>query len=55
MNRCLIHEEVPSNSKETKLGSGDQEASLSAGKNTGVVLVFMFANRSVSLQLFLVV
>ena len=26
-------------SKETKLGSCDQEVSLSAGKNTGVVLV----------------
>ena len=30
---------VPSDSKETKLGSSDQEASPSAGKNTGVVLV----------------
>ena len=28
-----------SNSKETKFGCGDQEASSSAGKNTGVVLV----------------
>ena len=27
------------NSKETELGSGDQEVSSSAGKNTGVVLV----------------
>ena len=26
-------------SKETKLGSSDQEASPSAGKNTGIVLV----------------
>ena len=26
-------------SKETKLGSSDQEASLLAGKNTGVVLM----------------
>ena len=26
-------------SKETELGSSDQEASLSAGKNTGIVLV----------------
>ena len=30
---------VPPNSKETELGSSDQEASPSAGKNTGVVLV----------------
>ena len=30
---------VPSNSKETERGSSDQEASPSAGKNTGVVLV----------------
>ena len=30
---------VPSDSKETELGSSDQEASPSAGKNTGVVLV----------------
>ena len=30
---------VPPDSKETKLGSSDQEASPSAGKNTGVVLV----------------
>ena len=30
---------VPSDSKETKLGSSDQEASPSAGKYTGVVLV----------------
>ena len=30
---------VPPVSKETKLGSSDQEASPSAGKNTGVVLV----------------
>ena len=29
---------LPSDSKETKLGSSDQEASPSAGKNTGVVL-----------------
>ena len=27
------------NSKETELGSGDQEVSSSAGKNTGIVLV----------------
>ena len=37
-------------SKEKKLGSSDQEASASAGKNTGVVLV-----PSASLQLFPVV
>ena len=30
---------VLSDNKETKLGSSDLEASLSAGKNTGVVLV----------------
>ena len=30
---------VPRDSKETKLGSSDQEASASAGKNTEVVLV----------------
>ena len=30
---------VPPDSKETKLGSSNQEASPSAGKNTGVVLV----------------
>ena len=30
---------MPPDSKETKLGSRDQEASPSAGKNTGVVLV----------------
>ena len=30
---------MPSNSKETKLGSSDQDASPAAGKNTRVVLV----------------
>ena len=30
---------VPPDSKETKLGSSDQEASPSAGKNAGIVLV----------------
>ena len=30
---------VLSDSKETELGSSDQEASPSAGKNTGIVLV----------------
>ena len=30
---------VPLDSKETELGSIDQEASPSAGKNTGIVLV----------------
>ena len=30
---------VPPDSKEAELGSSDQEASPSAGKNTGVVLV----------------
>ena len=33
---CCI---VPVDSKETKLGSSNQEASSSAGKNTSVVLV----------------
>ena len=32
-------EAVPPDSKETEPGSSDQEASPSAGKNTGVVLV----------------
>ena len=30
---------MPSNSKETKLGSSDQDAFPAAGKNTGIVLV----------------
>ena len=30
---------VPPDSKDTKLASSDQEASPSAGKNTGIVLV----------------
>ena len=30
---------LPLDSKETELGSNDQEASLSAGKNTDVVLL----------------
>ena len=30
---------MPPNSKETELGSSDQQASPSAGKNTGIVLV----------------
>ena len=30
---------VPPDSKETKFGSSDQEASSSAGKNIGIVLV----------------
>ena len=30
---------VPSDSKKTEIGSRNQEASPSAGKNTGVVLV----------------
>ena len=42
---------VPPDSKETELGSSDQEASSSAVKNTGVV----FVHGSASLQLFLVV
>ena len=32
-------EAVPPDSKETELGSSNQEASPSAGKNTGIVLV----------------
>ena len=39
---------VPSDSKETELGSSDQEASPSAGKN-------MFTHGCASLQMFLVV
>ena len=38
-------------SKETKLGSSNQEASLSAGKNIGIVLCHV-AHGSVYLQLF---
>ena len=34
---------MPPDSKETELGSSNQEASPSAGKNTGVVLVFSFS------------
>ena len=34
---------VPPDSKETKLQSSDQEASPSAGKNTGIVLVLCHA------------
>ena len=30
---------MPPDSKETELGSSNQEASLSAGKNAGIVLV----------------
>ena len=44
----------PPDSKETELGSSDQEASPSAGKNARIVLVPCHA-WSVSLQLFLVV
>ena len=43
---------VAPDSKETELGSSNQEASPSAGKNTGVVLVQCRA-WSMSLQLFL--
>ena len=46
---------VPSYTKETELGSSDQEASPSAVKNTGVVLVSFFTHESASLQLFLLV
>ena len=41
--------------KEAKLGSSDQEASPSAGKNTRVVLVPSRVHGSASPQLFLVV
>ena len=34
---------MPPDSKETELGSSDQEASPSAGKNTGIVLVLCCA------------
>ena len=34
-----LHCDVTPDSKDTELGSSDQEASPSAGKNTGVVLV----------------
>ena len=37
-NRCFLVA-LPPDSKDTKLGSSDQEASPLAGKNTGVVLV----------------
>ena len=39
---------LPPYSKEIKLGSSDQEASPSAGKNTGVVLVPCCASKCVS-------
>ena len=38
---------VPPDSKEIELGSSDQEASPSAGKNTGIVLVPCYAWKSV--------
>ena len=38
---------VPHNSKQTKLGSSDIEVSLSASKNTGVVLVQCHAQKCV--------
>ena len=34
---------VPPDSKETKIGSSNQETSPSAGKNTGIVLVLYLA------------
>ena len=40
---------VLSDSKETELGSSDQETSPSAGKNTGVVLVPCLCMGNVSL------
>ena len=36
---CQMFSDVPPDSKETELGSGDQEAFPYAGKNTGIVLV----------------
>ena len=42
---------MPSDSKEAELGSSDQEASPSAGKNTRVVFA-MFVHGSASQQLF---
>ena len=42
-------------SKETELGSRDQEASPSAGKSTEIILASCHAYRNVYLQLFLVV
>ena len=41
--------------KETKLGSSNQEASPSAGKNTGGSFIVMFTHGGASLQLFWVV
>ena len=38
-NRCFSGCTVPPDSKETKLGSSDQEASPSADKNTGILFV----------------
>ena len=38
---------MPHNSKQTKLGSSDIEVSLSASKNTGVVLVQCHAQKCV--------
>ena len=46
---------MPPDSKETELGSSDQEASPSADKNTGDSFSAMFAHGSASLQLFPVV
>ena len=46
---------VPPDSKETELGSSNQEASPSAVKNTKVVFSAMFVHGCASLQLFLVV
>ena len=43
---------VPPDSKETELGSSDQEASSSAGKNTGLVLVPCCAWKCVPTSIF---
>ena len=43
---------VPPDSKETKLGSSNKEASPSAGKNTGVVLLSCHAWKCVPTAIF---
>ena len=46
---------MPPDSKETKLGSNHQRASLSAGKNAGVVLVLFCSWKCVPAVIFSVV
>ena len=43
---------VPPDNKETKLGSSNQEASPSAGENTGIVLVPSHACKCVPAAIF---